>query len=267
MIKKIISVSSAFLCLTLFAQAKEKTQTFKTDSYTDIFISSQKADITVVPERGGESSVTWRSSLCSMTLKRPSENVVEIVIEPKKQRALLKKILMIPRSRCATRLQAGENKHIYASSQTGDIRFFSINSKTARAYTGQGVIETSDIGGNFTAETLTDRITIRNFKGKDLALKTVSGNVSVTGSAHDISILNTSGNSKMTGSAENLMFYSSQGKLSARWSALPKNPLSISAHSFSGDIKIYLPKLGEEYKNNSKIDLKTFYGEVSVEEK
>ncbi|MDD6172695.1 MAG: DUF4097 family beta strand repeat-containing protein [Elusimicrobiaceae bacterium] len=267
MIKKLILIPSILLLLVISAQAKEKVQTFKTDSYTDIFISSQKADITVVPEVGAESSVTWRSLLCSMTLKRPSENVVEIVIEPKKQRALFKKILMIPRSRCSVKLQAGENKHIYASSQTGDIRFFSINSKTARAYTGQGVIETSDIGGNFTAETLTDRITIRNFKGKDLSLKTVSGNVSVTGSAEDINILNTSGGSKMTGSAENLMFYSSQGKLSARWTALPKNPLSISAHSFSGDIKVYLPKLEENYKKNSKIDLKTFYGEASVEEK
>lgn len=267
MIKKIILVPSLLLCLAAFAQAGEKTKTFKTDSYTDIFISSQKADITVVPESGGESSVAWRSLLCSMTFNRPSENVVEIVIKPQKQRSLLKKMLMIPRSRCAVKLQAGENKHIYASSQTGDIRFFSINSKAARAYTGQGVIETSDVGGSFSAETLTDRITIRNFNGKDLSLKTVSGNISVTGTAKDISLLNTSGNSKMTGSAENLMFYSSQGGLNAKWTALPENPLSISAHSFSGDIKISLPKLDENYKKNSKIDLKTFYGEVSVEEK
>lgn len=267
MIKKIIFIPYFLTCLCVFASASEKTKTFDSASYSDIFISSQKADISVFSDDGIQSAITWRPKLCKVIFNKPSEGVLEIVIEPEKQNSFLKKLLMIPRSRCKIKLNAGENKHIYASSQTGDIRFFNINSKTARAYSGQGVVETSDVKGDFSAETLTDKINIRNFDGKNLSIKTASGNISVTGKAHEISLLNTSGNTKMAGTAENLMFYSSQGSLSAKWDSLPQEHLNISAHSFSGNIKIHLPKMTEDFKNNSSIDLKTFYGNCEVEEK
>ncbi len=267
MIKKILFIAVFISCFCVFASAAEKTKSFDSSSYSDIFISSQKADISVTPDDGIHSEITWRPKLCKVIFKTPSQGVIEIIIEPKKQNSFLKRVLMIPRSRCSVKLKAGENKNIYASSQTGDIRFFYINSKTARAYSGQGVIETSNIKGNFSAETLTDKINIRNFDGKNLSLKTASGNISVTGTAHEISLLNTSGNTKMSGMVEDLRFYSSQGSLSAKWESLPSKHLNISAHSFSGNIKLFLPKMSEDFKNNSNIDIKTFYGNYEIEEK
>lgn len=267
MIKKVALGVFSFFCLSGWAGAGQSVRYFDTGSYTDIFISSQKADITVTPADEKGSGVFWNPRLCVMTLKRPSENVVEIIIEPKKQNAFFKKLLMIPRSRCSVDLKAGRNKNIYASSQSGDIRFFYLVSKTARAYSGQGVIETLQTGGDFSAETLTDKINIRQFNGGDLALKTASGNIYVTGRADNISLLNTSGESKLTGYANTLMFYSSQGGLNARWNELPPNALNISAHSFSGDIKLSLPAADEGYKEASKLDLKTFYGNIVIEER
>ncbi len=267
MIKKILFLLLSLLCAANYAEAAESVRLFETDSYTDIFISSQKADITVVPADEKGSGITWNPNLCVITFRRPSQDVVAINIEPKKQNAFFKKLLMIPRSRCSVQLRAGENKNIYASSQSGDIRFFYLTSKTARAYSGQGVVETLNTGGNFTAETLTDKINIREFDGGDLSLKTASGNISVTGKAKNISLLNTSGESKLSGFAETLMFYSSQGGLNAKWESLPENSLNVSAHSFSGDIKLSLPYADEQYKEASKLDLKTFYGNIAVEER
>lgn len=267
MIKKFLFLLFSLLCAANYSKAAESVKLFDTDSYTDIFISSQKADITVIPADAQGSGIVWNPKLCVMTFRRPSKDVVEITIEPRKQNAFFQKMLMIPHSRCSVQLKAGENKNIYASSQSGDIRFFYLTSKTARAYSGQGVVETLNTGGNFSAETLTDKINIRKFDGKDLSLKTVSGNITVTGKAKNISLLNTSGDSKLTGFAETLMFYSSQGGLNAKWESLPENALNVSAHSFSGDIKLSLPKAEKNYKEASKLDLKTFYGDITIEER
>jgi len=267
MIKRFIFAFFTFLFACSFLQAAENTKNFAPDSYTDIFISTQKADITITPD-GQTNSITWRQKLCSVVFTRPSEGIITITVEPQKQNSVLKKLLMIPRSRCKIKMHLANNKNIYASSQTGDIRFFDIAPKTARAYSGQGVVETSYVGGgDFTAETLTGKINIRDYKGRDLTLKTVSGTITSYGSAEDISVLNTSGNSKLNLNADTLMFYSSQGNLFAKWEKLPTQGLNISAHSFSGNIKIYLPKMSEEYKNKSKIELKSFYGVHETEEK
>lgn len=267
MIKKFLFLLLSLLSAANYAQAAQSARFFETDSYTDIFISSQKADITVTPARGQDSGIIWNPKLCVMTFRRPSKDVVKIDIEPRKQNAFFQKMLMIPHSRCSVELRAGAGKNIYASSQSGDIRFFYLNSKLARAYSGQGVVETLSTGGDFAAETLTDKINIREFNGGNLSLKTASGNIAVTGKAKNISLLNTSGESKLTGFADTLMFYSSQGGLNAKWESLPENALNISAHSFSGNIKLSLPKADEKYKEASKLDLKTFYGNIVVEER
>ena len=267
MIKRFIFTVFVMLYGCVFTTAAESVKNFDADSYSDIFISTQKADITVTPPNSAQNSITWQSKLCSMQFIRHGKDIIEISVTPKKQNSILKKLLMIPRSRCKIKMALSNGKDIYASSQSGDIRFFDITPNTARAYSGQGVIETSNTGGTFTAETLTAKINIRDFKGRDLTLKTVSGNVNAYGRAKDVSVLNTSGSSKLNLNADTLMFYSSQGNLSAKWEVLPLNGLNISAHSFSGDIKIYLPKMSAEYKNKSKIELKSFYGVCATEEK
>ena len=267
MIKRFTFTVFTFLSACSFLFAAESTKNFAAASYTDIFLSTQKADITITPDDGNTSSVSWQQKLCSMVLTRPSEGIIEISVNPQKQNSFLKKLLRIPRSRCKIKLRLANDKNIYASSQTGDIRLFDISPKNGRAYSAQGVVETTSVGGTFTAETLTDKINIRDFKGRDITLKTVSGTINAYGNAEDVSVLNTSGNSKLNLNADTLMFYSSQGNLSAKWEKLPPQGLNILAHSFSGNIKIYLPKMSEEYKNKSKIELKSFYGVHETEEK
>ena len=165
MIKRFTFTVFTFLSACSFLFAAESTKNFAAASYTDIFLSTQKADITITPDDGNTSSVSWQQKLCSMVLTRPSEGIIEISVNPQKQNSFLKKLLRIPRSRCKIKLRLANDKNIYASSQTGDIRLFDISPKNGRAYSAQGVVETTSVGGTFTAETLTDKINIRDFKG------------------------------------------------------------------------------------------------------
>lgn len=266
---KIFIALSAFFCLSLPLCAADVNKEIGDAPQGDIFITAAKEDISVLPALAGTSSslVQWQKKLCEITINKPAPQVTEITITPKKQNAFVKKLLRIPRSTCSVRLFVGEDRNIYASADTGDIRFFGVQAKSAKLYTAEGVIEISNYKGNLAAETLTARISLENIESEDLKLKTASGNIYATGlKVKNTDILNTSGKSKIQGVSESLVFYSSEGSLWAKWDALPGSKLlNISARSFAGDIKIIMPRGADIAECKHNIDLKSIYGTAKME--
>lgn len=265
---KILTALFFIFCLSLTLSAADISKDIGDAAQGDIFITAFKENITVLSAGQAEtSSIQWQKKLCEITVNRPARQVTEITITPKKQNAFFKKILRIPRITCSVRLILGPDRNLYASSDTGDIRFFAAQTKSAKLYTAEGVIEISDYKGNLSAETLTSRISLENIESEDLKLKTASGNIYATGlKVKNTDILNTSGKSKIQGISESLVFYSSEGSLLARWDALPESKLlNISARSFAGDIKIIMPRGADITQWKHNIDLKSIYGNAKLE--
>ncbi len=265
---KIFIALFSLFCLSMPLSAADISKEIGDAAQGDIFITTSKENLTVIPSAQTEASyIQWQKKLCEVTVNKPAKQVTEITVTPKKQNAFLKKLLRIPRSTCSIRLSVGADRNIYASSDTGDIRFFDAQAKSAKLYTAEGVIEMSNYKGNLSAETLTARISLENIESEDLKIKTASGNIYATGlKIKNTDILNTSGKSKIQGISESLVFYSSEGSLLARWDALPESKkLNISARSFAGDIKIIMPRGADitEWKHN--IDLKSIYGNAKLE--
>lgn len=262
---KNIFIAALFMCCAVGLYAMEN-KTIPTDSYTDIFINTQKADITIVKSQTPlKTTIYWKNKLCTLEIIKTTDTVTEINISPKKQNVFLKKLLRIPKDPCKIKVEVGENKNIYASSENGDVRIFDLKESKAKLYTTHGVIEASGYSGDLSAETLTGRITVKNLNTGNLNLKTASGNIYAYGTMHNTDILNTSGKSKMQGIADSLRFYSSEGDLSARWVAMPKGDLLISARSFAGDINIILPPGTSLEGTNNNIELRSIYGTINIE--
>lgn len=266
---KISAALISIFCLSLPLCAADVSKEIGEDPQGDIFITTAKENITILPvaTQDAPSTIDWQKKLCAVTINKPANQVTEITITPKKQNAFFKKLLRIPRTTCSIRLNLGANRNIYASSDTGDIRFFNAQAKSAKLYTAEGVIEISNYKGNLSAETLTARISLENIESDDLKLKTASGNIYATGlKVKNTDILNTSGKSKIQGISESLVFYSSEGSLLARWDALPGSKmLNISARSFAGDIKIIMPRGADITACKHNIDLKSIYGTAKLE--
>jgi DUF4097 and DUF4098 domain-containing protein YvlB len=266
---KISAALFLLLCLMPPLSAADVSKSIGDAPQSDIFINTAKENITVLPApaESASSSIQWQKKLCEVTINKPAPQVTEINITPKKQNAFVKKLLRIPRTTCSIRLYVSADKNIYASSDTGDIRFFAAHVKSAKLYTAEGVMEISDFKGNLSAETLTSRITLTNIESEDLKLKTASGNIYASGlKIKNTDILNTSGKSKMQGISESLVFYSSEGSLWAKWDALPGNKmLNISARSFAGDIKIIMPRGVDITQCKHNIALKSIYGTAKLE--
>lgn len=266
---KISAALFLVFCLSLPLRAADISKEIGDTPQSDIFITTSKENITVLPALAGSSSssIHWQKKLCEVTVNKPAPQVTEITVTPKKQNAFLKKLLRIPRTTCSIRLYVSADKNIYASSDTGDIRFFDARVKSAKLYTTEGVMEISNYKGNLSAETLTSRITLANIESEDLKLKTASGNIYASGlKIKNTDILNTSGKSKMQGIMESLVFYSSEGALWAKWDALPSDKmLNISARSFAGDIKIIMPRGADITECKHNIALKSIYGTAKLE--
>lgn len=232
---------------------------------SDLFVTSQKADITIVQAKAEETPmIYWNKKLCEVKINQDAPTLTKITITPLKQNALLQKVFLIPHRACSVKVTVWENKNIFASSEKGDIRFFSVKAKNTKLYTTRGVIEVSDHIGSLSAETLTSRITIKNLIAPVLNIKTAGGNAWATGIINQINIFNTSANSKLQGAFENLHFYSSEGDLKAKLLQAPQGPLDIYAHSVSGDINIELPaKTALDAAQNS-IDVRSIYGTANI---
>ncbi len=266
---KIFIALFSIFCLSLPLRAADVNKEIGDTPQGDIFITTAKEDISVLPALEGSSSslIQWQKKLCEITINKPAPQVTEITVTPKKQNAFVKKLLRIPRTICSVRIFLGRDRNIYASSDTGDIRFFGAQVKSAKLYTAEGVIEISDYTGNLSAETLTSRISLENIESETLKLKTASGNIYATGlKIKNTDILNTSGKSKIQGVSESLVFYSSEGSLWAKWDALPgSNLLNISARSFAGDVKIIMPRGADITACKHNIALKSIYGTAKME--
>ncbi|MDR0953236.1 MAG: DUF4097 domain-containing protein [Elusimicrobiota bacterium] len=245
--------------LAVAAYANDLSREFQNNSFSDIFITTKKADLTVIMSTNtATSTLTWKNKNCAVDIKKLSEDVINISVEPKAQYVFLKQILGIPRPACKLQLMLGENKTLYASSETGDIRFFDASLEAVKVYTTQGTVEISNYTGNLSAETLTGEISVKNSNCNNLALKTASGQIDINGNAAQANILNTSGTTKLQGNIDDLHFYSSTGNFTAHRQNIPTGKINLLARSSSGDIKIIFPK-GTDL-TGSNIEIKSTYG-------
>ncbi len=232
---------------------------------SDLFVTSQKADITIVQAKPEQTPmIYWNKKLCEVKINQDAPTLTKITITPLKQNSFLQKIFFISHGACSVKVTVWENKNIFASSEKGDIRLFSVKAKSTKLYTTRGVIEVSDHIGSLSAETLTNRITVKNLLAPVLNIKTAGGSASATGIISQINIFNTSANSKLQGAFENLHFYSSEGDLKAKLLQAPQGPLDIYAHSVSGNIKIELPAKTALDAAQNNIDVRSIYGAADI---
>lgn len=261
---KILSFIILFLfsATVLYATDNKK---LPADSFSDIFLTSQKADILVVPSQDAKNaSITWKNKLCALNTSTPAKDVIDVTITPQKQHVFLKKIIGMQKAKCKVRIEVPEGKKIYTSSETGTIKFQGINAKSVKIYTSQGYIEANNHKGALSAETLTGRITVRNINTGDLFLKSANGTINMTGYAQNADILNTSGLSRFQGVVDNLRFYSASGSLYAKWDSISQDSLKISARSSSGMIKLMLPPGTNLEDKKHTVDIKSIYGTVTI---
>lgn len=241
------------------------THALAADSYDDIFISATNADITVAPiAAGGVGAFEWRTKYCTLVAEPAQERVMRVEIRPKRQHAYLKRLVGIKLPPCKVTFNAGEDKNIYISSESGSIKLSDLPLKRAKIYTALGDINIDNYRGHLTAETLRGRINARNIDAPATDLKSASGHISASGNMGNLNVLNTSGRTRINGRAQVLRFYSSEGDLTAAWTALPDNPLEISARSFAGDIDITLPRQTDLEEGKNNIYLKSFYGRSNI---
>lgn len=265
-VPKKLFLTAVFAFFLLPAYAANTSQELHEQQDSDLFVTSENADITIVQARKEESPVIyWNKKLCQVKINQEAPTLTKIDIIPLKQNAFVQKMLLIPHGACSVKVTVWENKNIFSSSEKGDIRLFSVKAKNTKLYTTHGVIEVSDHIGSLSAETLTSRITIKNLIAPSLNIKTAGGSVSATGIINQIDIFNTSNDSKLQGAFETLHFYSSEGSLKAKLMQEPLDFLDIYAHSFSGDIKIILPHKTDLYKVKNNIDIRSIYGTAAVD--
>lgn len=261
--RKIILILLISLFPAAFLNAADKRE-LPLDNYSDIFLTTVRADIVIIPAGKNPPEIKWRSKYCRLEVKEAADNVLQINVTPKPQHVFLKEILGIEQYRCRITLELPEDKNIYASSTQGSIKLQNIKAKSARLYTAEGNIDIDDYHGSLTAETLTGRIAARALNCPAADFKSASGNIFAVGAMKHVNMLNTSGASRLHGIMEVLRFYSSEGDLLAVWEELPQNPLEISARSFAGNLEIILPPKTDPSDKKNNIHLKTFYGKALV---
>lgn len=253
-----------FLLAGAPAFANSDSKTLPAAEYDDIFISTQNADVSVVPAPKGDGAIYWRRKYCTLDVNKPAARVLYIDIRPKRQHVFVKWLFGIKMDPCKIKLEASGGKNIYISSESGSLKISDLPAKHMKLYTAEGSIDIDNHSGPVAAETLTGRITARNIKAHTVDLKSASGHITAECEASKVSVLNTSGNSKLHGVMDVLRFYSSEGNLYATWAGVPPNPLEISARSFAGDIEIMLPRNANPADNKNNINLKSFYGKTSI---
>ena len=254
----------AFFLSFSHAFAAPYSRPLRGDSYDDIFISTQNADVTVVSAPANGGAIHWRRKYCTVEINKPADRVYYIDIKPKRQHVFVKWLLGIKVDPCKIKFEAPGGKNIYISSETGSLKISDVPARNIKLYTAAGSIDIDNHSGPISAETLTGRITARNIKSPSVDLKSASGHINASGEAARMSVFNTSGNSRLHGVMGAVRFYSSEGNLHALWVDLPAAPLEISARSFAGNIEIVLPRHADLAAGKNNINLKSFYGRTSI---